>query len=766
MLVAIGGGVTTAAVAGARRADTAFDRFLDQARSPIQVTLAGRGDPESLDGVWDQLPTRFAQIPGVQGAVPMAWMAVALQTSDGEPGFYFSPAIGAGAGASPPIGSIVVAGRAADPSNAHEVVINEFAAASFGVELDDVVELRTYSIDQLSDFFSGDGAPDRGPRIDVEIVGIVRSPEDVAFAGEPIVFLTGAFRDRYRDRVVSCDCAVLVNAEANDIDTVLPALESSLGDFPMVVEEYDSQSKRLVARAVGLEVGALWIAAIVAAVAALLVVSQALARHVGGSRRSSAALSAVGATRGDVLGGWVVVLTPVALLGAVGAGAVAIALSPLFPRGLARRAEPQPGVRIDAVVIAGGVVATTLIVLATTATIAYTQLRSIDGRRTVVATGRPAARALALPPTTTLGLSLATNPGRERSRVSALTAVLGLSIAIATALAVAMVERSTSEVLRTPSAFGADWDFELIDAPSDPEATIAATMQEPIEALATLHSVSGTDFSVSGPGGLGLAQPFSFDQLVGSIGPFIARGRVATAADEVVLGPKFAQRIGADVGDEITFQPGSVSFQVSGIGLMSDGDETDNSVVMTVEGTLRLSGGEPSDTSGAYLRLGQSDQTVRDRLANLGWTPATPPSKVQNLDQIGTVPRLLAIALAVLGLAGAIHAMLVAMSQRSGDIAVVRALGFTPGQASRAVTWQAVATACAGIVVGIPAGLLAGRMIWKQVAEGVGAADLVSIAWLQLVAVPIAAMCVLAVAGMLVGRRAARLDPARVLRSE
>ena len=79
-------------------------------------------------------------------------------------------------------------------------------------------------------------------------------------------------------------------------------------------------------------------------------------------------------------------------------------------------------------------------------------------------------------------------------------------------------------------------------------------------------------------------------------------------------------------------------------------------------------------------------------MIDLGWQPVTPPSKVSNLAEIGSVPRLLAIALAALGLAGALHALLVAVSRRRRDIAIARALGFTPRQARTAVCWQGAAT--------------------------------------------------------------------------
>jgi ABC-type antimicrobial peptide transport system permease subunit len=79
---------------------------------------------------------------------------------------------------------------------------------------------------------------------------------------------------------------------------------------------------------------------------------------------------------------------------------------------------------------------------------------------------------------------------------------------------------------------------------------------------------------------------------------------------------------------------------------------------------------------------------------------------------------------------------------------------------------MAMTTALVGLVVGIPLGLGAGRVVWHEVADSVGVAPAATPPWAVLgVAVP--AVLVVAVAvSLLPARRAARLSPARVLRAE
>lgn len=200
--------------------------------------------------------------------------------------------------------------------------------------------------------------------------------------------------------------------------------------------------------------------------------------------------------------------------------------------------------------------------------------------------------------------------------------------------------------------------------------------------------------------------------------------------------------------------------------LIGVGDETDLVFFTTPDGLARLQGSEPVAVDGAFVRLGDIKSAGRARLADLGFVPATPPSRVANLGQIGSVPRLLAIALAVLGIGGATHGLLVATTQRRADIAVARALGFTPRQAASSNRWQGLVITVVAVVVGVPLGMIVGRVVWKQVAAGVGAVDLVSIPWPMVLIAPLIALAVMVLVASIVGRRAAQLQPATVLRSE
>ena len=256
---------------------------------------------------------------------------------------FFSAALGDGAGAAPPRGVPPIRGRFVDPDAVGEVNLNEEAARRTGAEIGDVIELRSYAPDQVESFLANDGAPDRGPRIDVEVVGIVRGSEDVAYNPEPLAYLSAAFYERYEDRVASCRCAILVNVAPGDVPSVVEQLPATIGDVPMVVGQYDAKSGDIIRHAVGLEVGALWIAAGVAGLASLIAivaVDRASCRFAPPSvgfavgAGSDAPMPSCG--RGSSSSRR---RSPRARVGAAAPRHQPVTLA---PRGLARRAEPTP----------------------------------------------------------------------------------------------------------------------------------------------------------------------------------------------------------------------------------------------------------------------------------------------------------------------------------------------------------------------------------------------------------------------------------------
>ena len=162
-------------------------------------------------------------------------------------------------------------------------------------------------------------------------------------------------------------------------------------------------------------------------------------------------------------------------------------MSSFLPRGLARRAEPAPGLRIDAVVLAGGFAVTVVVASAAAWIVGWMMAGPARGGAT-----RPVRGAIGpLPTPVAFGVGMATNPAGDRGRVAAWSGVLGIAVAVTGVLAVSTIGASADHLRHTPSLFGVSADFAVNTEVDDPdaaaEAAIGALLADPdVEAVASV----------------------------------------------------------------------------------------------------------------------------------------------------------------------------------------------------------------------------------------------------------------------------------------
>ena len=125
--------------------------------------------------------------------------------------------------------------------------------------------------------------------------------------------------------------------------------------------------------------------------------------------------------------------------------------------------------------------------------------------------------------------------------------------------------------------------------------------------------------------------------------------------------------------------------------------------------------------------------------------------------RITTAFGILALTLACIGLYGTIS---YGVGRRRSEIAVRMALGARHTQVLWMVLRQALLLALAGIAIGVPLALWAGRLIASQL-YGLTSRDPITLAFTACVLIAVASL-----AGYLPARRAALVDPARALKSE
>ena len=112
------------------------------------------------------------------------------------------------------------------------------------------------------------------------------------------------------------------------------------------------------------------------------------------------------------------------------------------------------------------------------------------------------------------------------------------------------------------------------------------------------------------------------------------------------------------------------------------------------------------------------------------------------------------------------HALAVTVRRRRVELGVLSALGFTPRQRRLVIAAQATARACVALVLGIPLGSIAGRVVWSMIAGSMGVATGAAFP-LGLLAVGTPAVIrVVNLIGAIPARSAGRLPVAEALRSE
>ena len=137
-----------------------------------------------------------------------------------------------------------------------------------------------------------------------------------------------------------------------------------------------------------------------------------------------------------------------------------------------------------------------------------------------------------------------------------------------------------------------------------------------------------------------------------------------------------------------------------------------------------------------------------------------------NFGQVQDLPLLFGLSLGVVALLTIVHLLLTSVRRRRRDLAVLRAVGFTPGQVQATVARQAATLTALALILGIPAGLVCGRLAWQVFADQLGilAVLVIPLLWLAVMAAGALALAIIVAAAP--GRSATRTRPAEVLRAE
>jgi hypothetical protein len=542
-----------------------------------------------------------------------------------------------------------------------------------------------------------------------------------------------------------------------------------------------------------------WVVAALAAVTFLVVTGQALARQGTADDADGAVLSAIGLRSSQFVAQAMARTGAIAVTGTLAGIGVAFALSALTPVGEAQLVTPTPGLLFDwPVALAGGaavVVSVLLLGLAPALRSARHHTRQA-GPATRPSLVTQAAAAAGLSATAVLGIRQGLSRGRGPSATPVGAGLAGAVAAVAALSAIAVFGASLSHLLASPELYG-----DAFTAYVNVNGT-GAPPEQPV--LQLLENYPGIDriTQLSGPavriGSLSV-QSLAVTVPGKKFGPAllsVSDGRLPARVNEIALGSVTLRKAGAHIGGTVP-----VTF--------TDADQKPRTVVLRVVGTLPI----PQDlgTGGigdgaalldaTYLgiecpaalgpagaaKCRQSSHDNEDSVVMLHTVPGpagaaalarlyhiaqgnitfpSVPSSLASFGESANFPLIVAIVVALAGVAALAHLLAVSVARRRQESGLLKALGFVRGQLRATVFWQALTVDVVGIALGVPLGVILGRVIWRAFAGNLGVVPFtVYPGWLLASIAGGFLLTSLAIA-VLPARSAARAPTSQLLRAE
>jgi ABC-type antimicrobial peptide transport system permease subunit len=777
LLVGVVGALVLSTLAGARRSDTALARFSAVSRSgdvALLPAFAYTPTPAQL--------TALRHIPDVAAFAVVRFYALrpVHGPSDNNPVAPLDTAFGTVIDR-----SRLVAGRRANPRSAAEVTIGEALAAQLHARVGGHLSYASYTQAQLIAHSGSPPAP-AGPRVRLQIVGIVRRPDDlgdVNGAAQNVVAVTPAFTNAYFDRIGNFGALVEIRtrhgvSDVRKVTAAARAIFATSGGSSVQSSLNDTQGAQSATNVLTL---ALWILAGVAALAGVVTIGIVMTREISLASVDHETLRSLGLTRRQRVllsgPGGLLVAVGGAFLGAIGA----VAASPLFPFGVARRADPNVGVHLDWVVLAPGIVAISAVVLAIAFVAAFRSTRHLG----LDATAEPRQRAstvveaagrAGLAPTVTNGLRMALERGRGRTAVPVRSAYLGAVFGVLGVTAVLVFASSLDHLGATPRLYGSTWDFEAADTnfTDDPTACNQNDLGlTRVAGVGAVGAVCSNDLELGGRPITG----WGFTPIRGTIGPEVVTGRAPRAPDEVALGATTLRALGKSLGDTVQARGpnGPVRYTIVGRAVFPILDQPQalaDGAAFTGAGLARVF--DSNTSSNRYLlgrfAAGADRDAVTRRIAAIpALDPpagARVPVEINRVRHVDWLPAALAVGVAALALVAILHALVSSVRRRRRDLALLKALGFDRHQTQATIAWQATTMGVVALAIGLPVGVALGKLAWRLVASGLGVtttAPLPVAAVLLTIPIAIAVVNVLA---YIPGRTAARTPAAVALRAE
>lgn len=793
VLLGVLGGLSLFALAGARRTQSSYPRFLRASSASTMAVDPGQYDPTvnaAIAGRPEVLRSTtyvaFTTLPLVDGRPDFAQDFETIGTLDGR--FFtmdrFAP----------------TAGRLPNVGRDNEIVVNEAAADRYGYRVGQHLDLGTYSAEQIrSDSFFKDPPPPK-IRTEATIVGIGLFIDEVVEDDTnrtPLVLVTPAFSKQAAAYAgYAWQGLTLLHGDA-DVASLkawyVGLLDPGSPQF-FRVTSVDTFHAQQAVRPLSLSLAFF---GLIAGAATVVLVGQAVSRRLRHGRSDQEVLRALGASPRALALASLVGPAVALAVGSLAAAALAFVASPLMPLGAVRRVEVARGLNADWTVLglgsAGLFIALALVgSIAAVAGLPHRQTaKNVIFRHSRLVGAAPKA---GLPPSAVTGLRLALEPGDGATAVPVRSVMVGGTIAIVTVVAALTFGASFHTLLRSPDLYGWNWDSAIYDQSGYGNLDLAGAHQL-LDAKPEIAGWSGAFFGADSVDGRNLAL-LGMD-LGSEVAPPLLSGRMIESHDEIVLGSATADQLHKHVGDDVQIGVGTnlTTLRVVGTATLptigiSHGAHTSLGVGALVVPELvpgfarYVAGGGPPGSHQAaavgppiiFVRFtpganrDRATALVSDAAHALGQQPGSAqvigpqrPAEIVNSSNVGGAPALLAWTLAAAAAVSLAIALASSVRRRHHEFALLQSLGFTRHQLAASIAWQATITVGVGIILGVPLGVALGRALWTAFADQLDVVPQPSIPIVLLLAVTAAALAIANIAAAFPAHMARRVRPAVAL---
>ncbi len=706
-VVAILCGVVIAFTTGAHRTSTVPERYERSSGLDIDFEVTQEeGGPPRTDEV--------GPLPGVTEAASYTFVfGIVRSGATHEP----IDAIVFG-GSELAVGARIISGRATDPTVEGEFVATPSFLELSGAELGDqfVVSLFTQQQGDAGEFPFGQPA---GRSVTATLVGVAEGPQSIEDPSAMTVFSRALLEQP--DIGVSQSKIVVSVEDGVDLAQFQAELDSlpDGGSLSAARAEIITAEMR---RAISTQARAMWILALVAAIAVIAVLGQVITRQMRQSIPEHQQLAAIGFTKAQILAETTVRAALPIVLGCLVGGAASTLFTARFPIGFVRQIEPSPGILVQwrpLLIVVVALIAVLVSWMAISSRLSNTAMSKVRSPGPL-----PWAIDRHISPAAGVGLRFAFTRARgERGSVRANLA--GVVFTVCGLVAAITFGTSVARLIDQPFRYGSNFDLAMGDNGGEQiDPQLADVLRNDPDVTSLMFYAQSYARSGSTTVQLGGLQAVR-----GEGTPVMASGRAPVAGDEIALGRLDADALGVGIGDRVQLAgpTRTDTFRVTGIAVIAglgSNEGIGEGGVVTLQSLQRLD--EDVQITSALVQIRPDSEvfdTLRAMFPDASADEGFEPSAIVNINRVRTIPFVLAAVLAVLCVLTVAHAMFTSLRARRRDMAVLRSLGADRGFLSRAVHWQSTVFTVVPALVAAPVGFIGGRAIFAVYANDIGALD-------------------------------------------